>query len=541
MYPLRGEVVTIGRGPKNTIQLVDARISREHVRLELRENQWWVRDAGSRNGTLVNSEPVADEVRLSVGDVIHVGNILLIFQSGFSLASTEGVEDIDSSGVRLGGNLPGLETSLRVQLEDSNTTSVKAVPRAADARLQSIYQVGQVIQSILDLDDMLAQLTEIVVQSLEPTHGVVLLHDARRGGLVPRIVHRPADSREEIVISSSILHQTLEERVGVLVGDSKRDARFRAADSVVGHLIHSALCVPLVSKGETLGAIYLDIRDSKRRFQKNDLQWLVGVASQAALAINITTLHQEALAKRQRERDLEIARSIQMNLLPQTMPEVAGFRFAGLSRPAHMVGGDYYDVVALPDGRIVLTIADVSGKGIPAAILVASVRSAVRVEARSLQHEDIVSVVTRLNEAVCEDTTSSMFVTMVLGVLDPATGELGFCNAGHAHPIVRRADGSIESLEAGSCFLGIDPKMSISKATAKLEPGSMLILYTDGVTDAQNPEGEPFGVERLGAFVAGWKGGDGTAFIGDLEGAVRGHQEGAEAFDDFTVLVVTAV
>jgi phosphoserine phosphatase RsbU/P len=540
VYPLRGECVTIGRGPANTIQIVDARISREHVRFQWRNNHWWVQDTKSRNGTTVNSTPILDPVRLAPGDVLHVGNVRFVFQSEFTLAEPDESSG-DRSVVRLRGGLSGLETSHRVEIEEANTSSFKAAPPGAAARLQSIYEVGRVIESILDLDEMLKQLMEIVVGALEPTHGVVLLTDAQRGGLVPRVIHRPAGSDEEIEISSSILHQALEERVGVLVSDSRRDERFSAADSVVGFLIHSALCVPLVSKGDTLGAIYLDIRDSQRRFQKNDLQWLVGVAAQAGLAITITTLHQEALNRRQRERDLEIARSIQMNLLPRSMPQVPGFRFAGLSRPAHMVGGDYYDVAALADGKVVLTIADVSGKGIPAAILVASVRSAVRVEARSLQHEDIVSVTKRLNEAVCEDTTSNMFVTMVLGLLDPAARKFEFCNAGHSHPIVRRADGSIESLRAGSCFLGIDPEMEIEKGTASLEPGSMLILYTDGVTDAHSPEGEAFGLERLTAFIKSWNGDNGDAFIADLDAAVLHHQRGAEAFDDFTVLVITSL
>jgi sigma-B regulation protein RsbU (phosphoserine phosphatase) len=250
---------------------------------------------------------------------------------------------------------------------------------------------------------------------------------------------------------------------------------------------------------------------------------------------------------------MEIARSIQMNLLPKAMPEVPGFEFAGLSRPAQMVGGDTYDVVLLPgaepdhqpgagpNNQIVLTIADVSGKGIPAAILVASVRSAVRGETRNLGRESLEAVVTRLNATVCEETMSNMFVTMVLGLLDVPARRFTFCNAGHSHPILRTAQGEIRYLEAGACFLGIDPEMNVVADSVELQPGSLLLLYTDGVTDALNPGGEAFGLPCLLEFIEANHSLPAAAFIDALAAAVDAFTADAEVFDDLTALVVKAL
>lgn len=539
VYPLRGGQVSIGRGPDNTIQLIDSRISREHVVLKRRRNGWWLEDLQSKNGTTVNSDVILDPIRLASGDVLHVGNIRLIFENELAHA-VESDPSHEGSSVRFSTGDSGLSARHRVEVQDTARTSIDVVPEDADARLHSIYQVGQIIQSTLDLDEMLEKLMGIIVRVLNPTHAVIFIRDTDAGALVPRSVHRPEGSDEQATVSRSILEQSIEESVGILMGDAREDKRFQDAESVVGGRIESALCVPLISKGDVLGAIYLDLRAEGRGYRQNDLQWLVGVAAQAALAINVAMLHNESLERRQRERDLEIARSIQMNLLPRGMPSLPGFDFSGMSRPALMVGGDWYDAAALDGDKAVLAIADVSGKGIPAAILVASVRSAVRLEARSLPSEDLVSVVTRLNEAVCEETTSSMFVTMVLGVLDASTRRFHFCNAGHAHPVLRTADGEITHLEAGGCFLGIDPELKIEAGAVQLDPGSLLVLYTDGVTDALNGAGEAFGQERLMDYIQKHHDNSASAFVEGLDAAVREFQGDAEAFDDFTVLVVRA-
>lgn len=545
VYPLRGsQVLTIGRGPENAIQIIDSRISRVHVQLEVHEGNWTLRDLQSKNGTLVNDRPIAVRVRLVSGDKITMGDTSILFEADRS-ASGEVSDESRTTGVRLLAGETGLETShiIEFPLDDSepSTGSIRAVPPEADARLKSIYEVGKLIQSMLDLDELLDQVSLTVCQVLQPTNACILLVDPETRALVPKVIHRPEGATDDLVISTSIVQQAMEHRVAVVMADAKKDKRFKKSDSIARERIQSAICAPLVAKGEVLGVLYLDSRESGKRYNDSDLEWALGVANQAALGVAVANLHRQILAKRERQRDLEIARSIQMNLLPRTMPQVPGFEFGGLSEPARMVGGDYFDIVQLPQGDLILAIADVSGKGVPSAILLASVRSAVRIEGRSIPLDGIVAVTQRLNDSLHEETMSNMFVSMVLSYFEPETRRLTLCNAGHVFPILRHPDGHLQKIEAGGCFLGIMPGLQIQKESMKLDPGSLLVFITDGVTDALNPDGEPFGQPRVDAFIQANADLPAQEFCNRLEAEVRAFQATAEPFDDFTVMALRAL
>jgi serine phosphatase RsbU (regulator of sigma subunit) len=544
IYPLREDEITIGRGPENSIQVIDTRISRVHSRIQRRDGRWTIEDQRSKNGTLVNSTPIAVRLRLEQGDRIRIGDTEFIFEA--DLTQTAGGEtETARLGVKLVPEDSQMETRhvLEVRGADDalDATAVRDVPKSAEARLQSIYQVGKLVQSILNLDELLDKLMEIVCRVLRPTHACILIYDRAKGILAPAAIHRPDGSTEDIIISGSIIERGMEERVAVVMRDARRDERFNAAESVIMHQIRSAICAPLLSKGEVFGALYVDSREAGREFSDRDLEWAAGVASQAALAIRAALLHGELIAKHQQERELEIARTIQMNLLPKSMPCVKGFEFGGMSEPARKVGGDYFDLLPLKDGDLALTIADVSGKGVPAALLLASLRAAVRIESRALPMDGVLSVMNRLNEAVCAESMSNMFVSMVLGYLEPETSRLTFCNAGHVHPILRTPDGELTQLETGGCFLGIMPGISLEKESIKLSPGSILVFVTDGVTDALNADDEVFGLERLHQFIRDRADLGAQEFCTQLHEAVTAFSEGAEPFDDFTVMVVRAL
>lgn len=544
IYPIKSGPITIGRGPENSIQIIDTRVSRVHVQLEAHNGAWTIHDLQSKNGTLVNHVPIAATVRLMPGDTIQVGGTSFLFEQSDESAS-DGQERAGTGVKLLTEEDSGLETSHVIELVDEDAedeiSKVQSVPKGSDARLKSILQVGKLIQTILDLDELLDKVMETICQVLQPTHACILLYDSKLGILTPKVVHRPPGSTADLVISGSIIQHAMEDRVAVVMEDAQKDVRFKGSDSVVVQSIRSAICAPLVSKGEVMGALYLDTREAEKQYNESDLEWTLGVTNQAALAINVATLHNEIIAKHQRERELEIARSIQMNLLPKLMPKVPGFEFGGLTEPARMVGGDYFDMMQLSSGDYALTIADVSGKGVPSALLLASVRSAVRIIGRSLPEQGILEVMSRLNEIVCEETMSNMFVTLVLGYFEPEMRRLTYCNAGHVHPILRYPDGELMTLDAGSSFLGILPGLEFEKDSIKLPEGSMVVFISDGVTDAVNPRGEIFGNERLIEFVQ--KNADISAqgFCDKLLATVRDFQETAEQFDDFTVMVLRAL
>jgi serine phosphatase RsbU (regulator of sigma subunit)/anti-sigma regulatory factor (Ser/Thr protein kinase) len=258
------------------------------------------------------------------------------------------------------------------------------------------------------------------------------------------------------------------------------------------------LAVPLVSQGELIGVLNLGPRLSEQEYSSDDRKLLDDLAAQAAPALRIGQLvrEQEAeAAMRQRfEQELEVAHLIQQHFLPKKLPEVPGWQIAAYYRPAREVGGDFYDVIPLPDGRIGLVVGDVTDKGVPAALIMSATRSLLRASAQRLIEPGL--VLERLNEQMCPDMPEKMFVTCLYGVLDPATGHLRFANAGHDVPYVSTAQGIVE-LKARGMPLGLMTGMSYEEKEVTLAPGDRVLLHSDGIAEAHDTEREMFGFPRL--------------------------------------------
>src|SRR5215207_2831023 len=258
------------------------------------------------------------------------------------------------------------------------------------------------------------------------------------------------------------------------------------------------LAVPLVSQGELIGVLNLGPRLSEQDYSSDDRKLLDNLAAQAAPALRVGQLvrEQEAeAATRQRfEQELEVARLIQQNFLPKELPDLPGWQVAAYYRPAREVGGDFYDVIALPDGRVGFVVGDVTDKGVPAALVMSATRSVLRASAQRLIEPGV--VLERVNEHLCPDMPAKMFVTCLYGVLDPATGLLRFAHAGHDLPYVKTADGVVE-LRARGMPLGLMPGMDYEEKEAVLQPGESVLLHSDGVVEAHDPDRDMFGFPRL--------------------------------------------
>jgi serine phosphatase RsbU (regulator of sigma subunit)/anti-sigma regulatory factor (Ser/Thr protein kinase) len=298
------------------------------------------------------------------------------------------------------------------------------------------------------------------------------------------------------------------------------------------------LAVPLVSQGELIGVLNLGPRLSEQEYSSDDRKLLDNLAAQAAPALRVGQLvrEQEAeAATRQRfEQELEVARLIQQNFLPQELPDLPGWQIAAYYRPAREVGGDFYDVIPLPDGRVAFVVGDVTDKGVPAALVMSATRSVLRASATRLIEPGV--VLERVNEHLCPDMPAKMFVTCLYGVLDPASGLLRFANAGHDLPYVKTADGVIE-LRARGMPLGLMPGMAYEEKEAVLEPGDSVLLHSDGVVEAHDPDREMFGFPRLKETMAGSPGGQELierviAVLGAFTGP------GAEQEDDITMVTL---
>jgi serine phosphatase RsbU (regulator of sigma subunit)/anti-sigma regulatory factor (Ser/Thr protein kinase) len=298
------------------------------------------------------------------------------------------------------------------------------------------------------------------------------------------------------------------------------------------------LAVPLVSQGELIGVLNLGPRLSEQDYSSDDRKLLDNLAAQAAPALRIGQLvrEQEAeAATRQRfEQELEVARLIQQHFLPKELPELPGWQIAAYYRPAREVGGDFYDVIPLPDGRVGFVVGDVTDKGVPAALVMSATRSVLRASAQRLIEPG--QVLERVNDHLCPDMPEKMFVTCLYGVLNPENGHLRFANAGHDLPYVKTADGIVE-LRARGMPLGLMPGMPYEEKEATLEPGDSVLLHSDGVVEAHDPDRDMFGFPRLKETMAGAPGGRRLIdqVLRDLEDFTG---PGAEQEDDITMVTL---
>jgi serine phosphatase RsbU (regulator of sigma subunit)/anti-sigma regulatory factor (Ser/Thr protein kinase) len=298
------------------------------------------------------------------------------------------------------------------------------------------------------------------------------------------------------------------------------------------------LAVPLVSQGELIGVLNLGPRLSEQDYSSDDRKLLDSLAAQAAPALRVGQLvreqEAEAVTRQRYEQELEVARLIQQNFLPKELPDLPGWKIAAYYHPAREVGGDFYDVIPLPDGRVGFVVGDVTDKGVPAALVMSATRSVLRASAQRLIEPGI--VLERVNEHLYPDMPEKMFVTCLYGVLDTGTGRLRFANAGHDLPYVKTAQGVTE-LRARGMPLGLMPGMAYEEKEAILQPGDSVLLHSDGVVEAHDPDREMFGFPRLKeTMAAGPSGQDLIDFV--LSELADFTGPGIEQEDDITMMTL---
>jgi serine phosphatase RsbU (regulator of sigma subunit)/anti-sigma regulatory factor (Ser/Thr protein kinase) len=269
------------------------------------------------------------------------------------------------------------------------------------------------------------------------------------------------------------------------------------------------MVVPLVSQGELIGLLNLGPRRSEQEYSVDDRKLLADLAGHAAPAVRVAQLVREQQAEiRERERiegELEVARLIQQQFLPHELPELPGWQVAAYYKPARQVGGDFYDFVELPDGQLGIVVGDVTDKGVPAALVMATTHSILRAEAPRLVSPG--EVLGRANDLLVTEMPAHMFVTCLYAVLDPASGRLRYANAGHNLPYLRSEDGRVGELRATGMPLGLLPGMTYEEKEAALAPGDDLLLHSDGLAEAHSPERQMFGFPRLAKLAAEGKSG----------------------------------
>ncbi len=364
-------------------------------------------------------------------------------------------------------------------------------------RLTLLYHLSQVFNSSLDLDEVLNRVMDEIIQATGAERGFVMLREAD-GTLVFRTA-RGIDQRTiddpQFQISRSVVEIVAREGEPILSSDALQDARFSGRQSIQGLKLRSILCAPLKIKDRVSGLVYVDNQLRAGIFTQADLEMLTAIASSAAIAIENARLYQIAIEKGRLERELQVAREVQTSLLPRETPHVPGWEFAARWKPARQVSGDFYDFVNTDVG-LGIVIADVSDKGMPAALFMALSRSIIRASVCSA-HSPAESIA-QANRLICADSVNSMFVTLFYAELNPITGQLLYVNAGHNPPFLYCAGhDDFRVLSRTGMPLGLFKGIEFQQQAVELESGDFIFLYTDGVSEASDADNHLFGEERL--------------------------------------------
>jgi serine phosphatase RsbU (regulator of sigma subunit) len=521
------ERLTIGRARENDVFLPDRWLSRHHAEIRLAEGGYLVVDLGSKNGTLVNRVPVRESQRLRSGDVITLGEHSITFSDSESQGSLE--PDTEPMGTQI-FSASELSQQVRSPVGDAEGLArqnrvLRVLSDAASALLVH-RPLAETFERVLDLlfEAVAAERAAIILTgpSGEPE---IKASRVRSGPPIKRV-------------SRSIARRVLTDRVALLLPNVMDDQGLRGQESILSTGIRSALCAPLWLAGSdadtVIGLVYLDSRLGTANFDEDDLRVVTALANLAAAKIENSRLLEESLEKRRLEEDMRTAAEIQARLLPTCAPTVPGYDLVGSTRPCRTVGGDYYDFETEND-RLLLALGDVSGKGTGAALLMAVLRATVR---GHWTDGDVSAAMGRINKTLCQNVPPNKYVTFFLARLAPLTGELTYVNAGHNPPLLMRAKGGVEKLEEGGMVLGMFDSVPYAEATVRFEPGDVLLIYSDGLSEAWNEAGDEFGEDRLMELAQAHREAPAADIHERVLQAVDAFTDHAKATDDRTLIVL---
>jgi len=507
--------VTVGRRTSNEMQILDPTVSREHVRISHDDDGGHIEDLGSTHGTFVNDIRVTAAQSLNHNDRVRLGranNNIMIFRT-------------------------------HREFSDLMETAEEIEPTAENLRnLWALLEISKALNSSLRLDDVLEKVIEAVLALTRAERGMLLLGEDAAHMEIKVQRNFDTSGSDDGRYSSTVVRDVVTSGEPRILTDAAQDERFSGQESIVGLSLRTVMCVPLrlgrkriaparspspddataaadyvaaaaiatassteaMSDGDVAGArapnelnligvIYVDRRSPTRFFTAQDLALFESFASHAALAIENARLFEEALEKRRMENEMEVAREIQQSLLPHEFPQLDWASIHGYNEPARSVGGDYYDVFMRDDGAMDFCVGDVSGKGVPASLVMLMLQSSFLAE--SAAQDDLANVCERVNEFLVQRTTPERYATFFAARLE-TDGTLLYVNAGHNPPMLLRGN-EVHRLMGGGLPLGLFKGRTYELQQNKLEPGDLLLVFTDGVTEANDPDENEFGEDRL--------------------------------------------
>ena len=521
-FPAAGLGTIIGRSRDVAVTINDVKVSRRHARVWKEGERFFVEDLGSSNGTYVNASRANGKVPLHDKDVIGIGSHLLRFQ--------------DANGPEA----PREREMTIISQTFAEPSNDEIFRQDSAGKLRTILDLTHRLAAALDTDTVLSRLLDQLL--------VLFPHADRAQAIFPcddEYHVRASRSRstadsQGAGFSRSLVNKVAQERVAVLAEDVQQ---LESNLSIGGLGINSLMAVPMQTRdGSVLGVIGLDRFQSSRPFSGEDLHLITAVVLQAASAVENAALHEALLVKARMDGELALAREIQDGFLPSEMPTftAGALDIFGDLQPAQEIAGDFYDCVALDDRHLAFFVADVSGKGMPAALFMGPSRALLKEAMQTLRSP--AQILTKLNDAVCRNNPKFMFVTVLLGICDSATGRTLLARGGHPPAVLRRRDGVVSEVESPTGrLIGIEGGVDcFSEVEITLAPGDTLLLYTDGLAEAMSPDDqEQFGVERLLRCVEALPpSGSLMEWAGNLRGEVEAYAASDQLDDDLTLLLL---
>jgi len=527
--PLVTFPVRMGRQADNELVLRDTRVSRVQAQITAENGGHVLEDLGSRHGTFVNGEKIAARYELKAGDRIEFG-----IPNSYSVVYAGEGATIDELVGRIDAPVP-TQTGTR-ELH----------------HLGVLLDVARSLGSGLALEDILAAVIDAAIQVTGTERGVLLLADSaeKLQTAVARNSKRESLPLADVQVSMSVVKRVAATRRELIVTDAGEDGATMDPNASMARMaLRTVVAIPIdkmaviesfeatiaTRQSELLGVLYLDSHQPSAAFSTMDREVMRTLAHEAATVIENARLFASARSKQRLDHEIEIASEIQQKLLPKALPNLPGLCVAGFTLACHSVGGDCFDVIELGGGRHGFFVGDVAGKGISAALLATLLQGVFFTSAST--DLPLPKLFSRVNQYLSERSAQERYATVFYGVLDEA-GQFEYVNAGHVPPLIRRLSGKAEGLEGGNMPVGLFAEAEYESASAKMEPGEFLVIYSDGVSEAANIRRELFEEERLRDVLEGFKGQTVEELALSVRDAVKAFSAGAPQSDDITMLVV---
>ncbi len=533
LLPLDKPIFTIGRKAENDLQMLSDTVSRQHAEIRFENEAFVIHDIGSKRGTFVNDQRV-EKISLNHNDRIRIGGD----DEQFIVFLAEAVE----------------ETSIIFDTgaHPISLTYDRAPEASANEELQKLsryLEVNQAFKHSLNPDDVLCLIVDAAIEMAQAERGFLMLLNPK--GELEFKVARDKDRNwlvgNEFAMSRSVVEEVFKQNRAVIVNESTQAAEL-ARHSVRALDLRTIACIPLrrfrmsekmdataVLQSDVIGVLYVDSHFIKQPLTNTAVRLLESLAFEATKTLESIRLMHEEGEKKQLEEELQLAAQVQAALAPTNFKQPAHFEVAAAMLPSREVGGDFYELITLKDGRCVFALGDVSGKGIAAALLASAAQGAL--QAQFIANLPLTDVITNLNKTIAQRSDANRFITLFCATID-VEGHLTYLNAGHNPPLLLRTDGTLEKLSTKSVVLGAFDFAKYEAKQTRLQAGDALVIYSDGVTEAADAQGEMLGEDKLDALVKAHGALSAENLKAKLLDEIVRFTQGEPQSDDITLIVV---